>query len=76
MYYQTDDNNALYLITNNQKIKVSSKKITKIIKQEKETIYYLVDDTLYSYNNFNGEKKLLTNKDFSFNNYNRIFIFH
>lgn len=70
------DDNALYLTINNQKIKVSNKKITKIITQETETVYYLVDDTLYAYNIFNGEKKLLAYKDFSFNNYNRIFIFH
>lgn len=67
---------TLYQVVDNKKIKVSNLKIDKIIKTSEDTVYYLVNDTLYKYNKETNETKLLTNKDWSFNNNNRIFIFN
>ncbi len=69
------EENTLYQIIDNKKIKVSTLNVDKIIKISKDAVYYLVDDTLYKYNKESNETKLLINKDWSFNNNNRIFIF-
>lgn len=72
----TLEDKTLYQVVDNKKIKVSNLKVDKIIKTSEDTVYYLVNDTLYKYNNETSETKLLTNKDWSFNNNNRIFIFN
>lgn len=69
-------NETLYQIINNYQIKISNKKITSIISQIEDTIYYLVEDELYSYNYNDGEKLLLKNKEWKFNYKNQIFIFN
>ena len=69
------DGNDLYIIINNQKLKITDKKISTIVKTNKEEIYYLSKDTLYYFNLYEGEKKLLSYKEWEFNYNNMIFIF-
>ena len=71
--YKLEDNN-LYWLVNNTKIKISNKNVSKIIKNDKENIYYLVGDELYMYNNYLGEVLLLTNFEWEFNNNNMIYL--
>lgn len=67
-------NNNLYESINNFQIKISDKLVTKIIKNADDTVYYLVDDNLYMYNNIYGEVLLLSNFEWNFNNTNIVFI--
>ena len=71
--YEINDN-YLYQVIDNIKIRLSNKKVNKIIKYDKDTVYYLVEDSLYMYNNIYGEILLLTNFEWNFNNTNMIFI--
>ena len=71
--YKLEDNN-LYWFVNNTKIKISNQNVTKIIKNDKENIYYLVGDELYMYNYYLGEVLLLTNFEWEFNNNNMIYL--
>lgn len=68
--------NTLYQEINGYQVKVSNHQITSIITQINDTIYYLVDHTIYSYNYNQGEKKLLKNREWKFNYINQIFIFN
>ena len=63
----------LYRIIHNIKIKISDKKVDKIVKYENDTIYYLSGENLYMYNNVYGETKLLSYFEWNFNNTNVIF---
>lgn len=67
--------NTLYEIINNKKIKLSTKKIDKIIKNDNETVYYLSEEKLYMFNNKYGEVLLLSNFEWNFNNTNMIYLF-
>ena len=69
-------NNYLYQIIEKQKIKITDKEIKDIITIINDTIFYLVDDTVYSYNYQEGEKILLKQKEWKFNYHNQIFIFN
>lgn len=73
--YIIKDNN-IYQKIDNYLIKISNKKITDIITQINNTIYYLSEDKLYSYNYDEGEKLLLTYTEWKFNYKNQIFIFN
>ena len=66
--------NILYQVIDEMKIKLSNKKVNKIIKNDNNTVYYLVEDSLYMYNNIYGEVLLLKNFEWNFNNTNMIFI--
>ncbi len=67
-------NNNLYLLVDKYKIKISNKDISNIVKIDKDSVYYLVKDSLYVYNNVVSEKLLMTNFEWNFNNTNVIFI--
>lgn len=69
------DNAKLYKHVENQKILISNKKVDFIVKYDEENVYYLVDNTLYKYNDKIGEVKALVNNEWSFNQKNQIFIF-
>ncbi len=74
-YYQTKDNNVYYYNTNNKlKVLLFNKKISDFIL-EKDTLYFISDDTLYSYSFQSGIKKLLTYSELSFNSDNRLAIY-
>ncbi|MBR1416936.1 MAG: hypothetical protein IJ572_03875 [Bacilli bacterium] len=69
------EDNKLYLQTSNIKILISNKNINKIITKDDNYVYYLVDDTLYYYDVFMGEVKVMQNFEWNFNNDNMIFIY-
>lgn len=66
-------NNYLYEVIDTN-IKLTNNKVDKIIKIDNDTVYYLVKDKLFMYNNTYGEILLLTNYEWNFNNTNMIFI--
>ena len=49
--------------------------VKAIISCNDEIVYYLSNDSLYSYDEQNGNVLLLSNFDWKFNYLNRIFIF-
>ena len=67
-------NNKLYQVIDGNKVKLSNLNVNKIIKIDNETVYYLVKDNLYMYNNTYGEVLLLNNFEWNFKNTNMIFI--
>ena len=69
------DNNRLFLNTKNNKVLVSNYNISKIIYQNNNYVYYLVDDILYYHSNDTGEVKIMQNFEWNFNNSNVIFIY-
>ena len=74
-YYQTKDNNVYYYNTNSkQKVLLFNKKISDFILI-KDTLFFISEDTLYSYNNNKGLKRLVTYSELQFNHKNRIAIY-
>ena len=70
------EDHKLYLENSNKtRVLVSNYKVSKVIEIDNDTVYYLVDDYLYLYNNKFGNIKLITNFEWSFNNDNNIFIY-
>ena len=69
-------NNELYMtyINSNLTTKVSNQKIDTIISINNDSVYYLIDNTLYRYNLKYGEIKLVSYADWEFNYKNLIFI--
>ena len=56
------------------KTKISDKEITEIIYSNQDTVFYLVEDTLYRYNLKYGETKIMKYSEWSINYKNLIFI--
>lgn len=74
-YYQTKDNNVYYYnINNKQKVLIFNKKISDFILLN-DTLYFISENTLYSYNTNEGLKKLVIYNEFEFNYKNRIAIY-
>ncbi len=74
-YYVTKEGNVYYYNTNNKiKVLLFNKNI-KDFKLIKETLFFIENDTLYSYSQQEGIKKLLTYKELSFNWDNRLAIY-
>lgn len=69
------ENDKLYLKTENTKSLVSNNKISKIIYQNNNYVYYLVEDILYYHSVIDGEVKVMKNFEWNFNNNNVIFIY-
>lgn len=69
--------NKLYLTLKgyNRKILVSNKKIKDIVRVSFNSVYYLVDTSLYRFNLVNGEELLITYFDWNFSYLNKIYIF-
>ena len=83
-YFMNNDNlyrfmirdNKLYLnIDNTNDILVSNKQIKDILYVNEDTVYYLVDQTVYSYNLKTGEVPLIKDFEWNFSYKNKIFIF-
>ena len=70
------EENTLYILINNQKIKVSNNKVKQIIYQNNNEIYYLSDNKVYTYNYLSNENLLLKYDEWNFNYNNHIFIFN
>lgn len=71
------DNNKLYKYYNNskEKIMLTNLEVKAIISCDDNKVYYLSNDSLYSYDEKNGNVLLLSNFDWKFNYLNRIYIF-
>ncbi len=68
-------NNRLYLMDGEYKTLVSNFEIKDIIDIHKDTVYYLVDDKLYTFNPLDGEILIMTYFEWNFNYKNMIYIF-
>lgn len=69
------EDNTLYALVDNIKIKITDDKVSAIVKSNVEEVYYIVGDTLY-YNNLNeGSKRIITYNEWNFNYNNMIYIF-
>lgn len=68
-------NNKLYFNVNKQEILLTNNYVTRIIKIDKDSVYYLSNDDLYVYNLYDGDILLINNFEWNFNNDNVIFIF-
>ena len=74
-YYQTKDNNVYYYnINSKQKVLLFNMKISDF-KLYNDTIYFINNDTVYSYNINEGLKKLVVYSELAFNYENRISIY-
>lgn len=69
------ENNTLYKVEANYQTRISDYNVKDIVYHENDTVYYLVDDKLYYYNNYDGEVLVLTNFEWNFNYKNMIYIF-
>lgn len=71
------ENKTLVLYYPNTQVgtKVSNREISKIVKVENDTVYYLSGNTLYTYNSSIGEQELLSYNEWEFNQNNAIFIY-
>lgn len=72
--YQVIDN-KLYLNIANKNILLTNNYVSKIVKIDDDSVYYLSNDYLYVYNLYDGDILLLNNFEWNFNNDNVIFIF-
>lgn len=73
-YFVEDDILYLRYLSSPIRIKISDKKITSMVHQSNDNVYYLIDDTLYRYNFKYGEVKLMKYSEWSINYKNLIFI--
>lgn len=71
----TIENNKLYEVVDNQKTLVTNNPVKKIIKVIDNTVYYISEDKLYSFNDYEGEVLILQNFEWNFNYDNMIFIY-
>lgn len=65
---------GLYAIYDNHQMKIRESAPSKILSNTDNTVYYLVNDNVYSYNKEEGEKLLLNYFEWNFNSENVIFI--
>lgn len=74
-FYQTGDNNIYYYnAITKTKVLLLNKEI-KDFKLVNDTIYFISNDTLYSYDFINGLNKLLIYNELNFNSTNRLAIY-
>ena len=74
-YYQTKNNDVYYYNLNSKtKVLLFNQKISDFTLV-KDTLYFISDDTLYSYNFQEGLKNLITYSELSFNSKNRLAIY-
>lgn len=68
-------NGKLYKTIQDYNELISNHEVKEIVYQDKDEVYYLVDDSLYLYNDIYGEIKIMTNFEWTFNYENLIFIY-
>ena len=68
------EEDGLYASYDNHQIKIRESAPSKILSYTNDTVYYLVNDNVYSYNKEEGEKLLLNYFEWNFNSENVIFI--
>lgn len=74
-YYQTKNNDVYYYNLNNKTKELLFNKSITDFTLVKDTLYFISEDTLYSYNFTNGLSKLITYSELSFNSKNRLAIY-
>lgn len=76
VYYEIN-NSTLYKKYNNSvnRIKITDYSVKTIVSASDEEIFYISDDSLFSYNDTSGNTLLLTNFDWKFNYKNNIYVF-
>ncbi len=72
--FKLQDGN-LYRVIDEYRELVSTGKIKEIVYYDQNEVYYLIDDSLYMFNDIYGEVKLMTNFEWTFNYKNLIFIY-
>lgn len=74
-YMYTLEQNKLYLTYKDKEIKtLISDNVKHIVKTKTKDIFYLKGDTLYHFDPYNGEERLLTYSEWNFNYENMIYI--
>lgn len=68
-------NQTLYRVEGKYKTQLSNQKVKEVVYSDATTVYYLVEDQLYFYNDQEGEVLVLSNFEWNFNYQNMIFIF-
>lgn len=68
------ENNQLYKVQGDYKTRISNHNVKEIVSTNEDTVYYLVDEKLYYYNDSDGEVLVLRNFEWNFNYKNMIYI--
>ena len=71
--YENNDG-SFYQIWDGKKIKIRDNPVKSIVGYKDGTVYYLIEDCLYSFSETMGERKILQNFEWNFNYSNVIFI--
>ena len=74
-YYVLDNTLYYSYFNSNIKVKASNKKIKDIIYTDKNKVYYISDDKLYSFDIVDGEKLLAKYFEWNFNYKDKIYVF-
>ena len=76
-YKYTIEDQKLYLtyLDKKEKTLISNNDIKEIVYINEDSVYYLVDDTLYKYNLEYGETKLVTFSEWNYNYQNSIIVY-
>lgn len=74
--YHYEIDNGLYVsyLDCDAKKKISNQNVKEIVKKEKDSVYYLADDSLYYYSENTGEILMMSYFEWNFNYKNMIFI--
>lgn len=68
------ENNQLYKVQGEYKTRISNSNVKEIVSINDDTVYYLVDEKLYYYNDLDGEVLVIRNFEWNFNYKNMIYI--
>lgn len=74
-YYLENDNIYLKVIDSKNGVKLSNKKVDKLIATKDDMVFYLVKDKLYGYSTIHGEILLAEYSEWNFNNINSIYVY-
>ena len=71
--YENNDG-SFYQIWDGKRIKIRDNPVKSVVGYKDGTVYYLIEDCLYSFSETMGERKILQNFEWNFNYSNVIFI--
>lgn len=74
-YYLENENLYLQVADSKYNVKVSNKKVDKLVATKDDMVFYLVKDKFYSYSTFYGETLLAEYSEWNFNNVNSIYVY-
>lgn len=67
-------NGAFYQVWNGMDMRIKNSEVKEVVSSKNGVVYYLVDDTLYSYSEEDGERKMIKYFEWNFNFSNVIFV--